>query len=578
MAAPGALQLLPGGTLSGTGAVEGDVVGGGNLRPGNSPGILTITGNYTQTPTSVLEIEVGALTPGPGSPNVNAGHDQVRVGGVATLDGRYDFPIINGFSPQVNDEIVFIDTFDPDGAGPLPKGEIAVGTRPREAFAPGLEAANPNLAFRVISDTVLDQVRLRFVDKSEIFLDTNAASVPWFQDIRWTDPAAPLVDRNPDLADNTLVTNASGGAQTVTLNSIDPVTLQPIAEVRRLEVTDESFGITLAVDPGYKLNVTVGDAMIAARGAVELNSGVLQVPSTQAVKVVNGGLLAGEGSVVGDVVIGATGLAGSRFSPGMEGALPDVGAFSVTRSVTQGAAGVLDIDITGAASPTNANNDYVYVGEQLNLGGQLTIDVSGLNISNFTPGAEYTIANAASVAGAFSSIETVGRNDIYFAVVEELAPASAGELDDLGQLPANSLVPRELLKLEGRLKGNIVGSQQIDEEDAAVLSRVLILGVDGIYGPDSVPLDDGEVYSAFDFIDTTPTNLRNVDFRDVPYFAAAMARSQGMSYAMALESFGQVFDQVYAATVPEPSAATLVGVLAALGFHRQRSGPQEARG
>ena len=68
----GPVIVNSGGALGGTGTVHGNVDGGGRVTPGNSPGILVIDGDYTQTATSVLEIEVGGLAPG-------TEHDQVQV-------------------------------------------------------------------------------------------------------------------------------------------------------------------------------------------------------------------------------------------------------------------------------------------------------------------------------------------------------------------------------------------------------------------------------------------------------------------------------------------------------------------
>src|SRR5205814_165215 len=46
-------------TLAGTGTITGNVSNSGTVAPGNSPGVLTITGNYTQTTGGTLVIEIG---------------------------------------------------------------------------------------------------------------------------------------------------------------------------------------------------------------------------------------------------------------------------------------------------------------------------------------------------------------------------------------------------------------------------------------------------------------------------------------------------------------------------------------
>lgn len=70
--------MKTGGALGGSGKVGGDVVieDGGKLAPGNSPGTLTIAGDLTLNPASVLDFEFGHS-------NVVGGpmNDLVKVGG-----------------------------------------------------------------------------------------------------------------------------------------------------------------------------------------------------------------------------------------------------------------------------------------------------------------------------------------------------------------------------------------------------------------------------------------------------------------------------------------------------------------
>ena len=108
-----------GDTLSGQPVIEQDVYVYGRLSPGNSPGIVTITGNLTfsGTDTGVIDdsyvpppaddtvgtlvIEIGGDTPG-------AGYDQVRVSGTATLGGTLEVVLINSFEPSLGDTFDFL--------------------------------------------------------------------------------------------------------------------------------------------------------------------------------------------------------------------------------------------------------------------------------------------------------------------------------------------------------------------------------------------------------------------------------------------------------------------------------------
>jgi len=80
------------GGLTATGTVAGAVNNNGFVAPGQSPGTLTINGNYAQGAAGALNIEVGGLTAG-------TQHDQVVVNGNATLAGTLNVSLVNGFIP-----------------------------------------------------------------------------------------------------------------------------------------------------------------------------------------------------------------------------------------------------------------------------------------------------------------------------------------------------------------------------------------------------------------------------------------------------------------------------------------------
>jgi filamentous hemagglutinin family protein len=86
---------LAGGLLKGSGTVNGNVNNDGVVSPGNSPGLISIFGNYVQGPTGVLNIEIGGLTP-------ITQYDQLFVSGNATLNGLLNTTLINGFLPAAD--------------------------------------------------------------------------------------------------------------------------------------------------------------------------------------------------------------------------------------------------------------------------------------------------------------------------------------------------------------------------------------------------------------------------------------------------------------------------------------------
>jgi hypothetical protein len=75
---------------------------GGVIRPGNSPGILEIDGDYTQDG-GTLQLEIGGLAAG-------VDFDQLVVtGDFNMLGGVIEFAFIDGFAPTVGQTFSFFD-------------------------------------------------------------------------------------------------------------------------------------------------------------------------------------------------------------------------------------------------------------------------------------------------------------------------------------------------------------------------------------------------------------------------------------------------------------------------------------
>lgn len=84
------------GTLTGGGGViVADVENAGTVAPGNSPGTLHVTGNYTQTATGILEIEIAGTEAG-------LQYDQLLVSGNVFLNGALALTILDDFSFGLN--------------------------------------------------------------------------------------------------------------------------------------------------------------------------------------------------------------------------------------------------------------------------------------------------------------------------------------------------------------------------------------------------------------------------------------------------------------------------------------------
>jgi autotransporter-associated beta strand protein len=89
-----------GGLLGGHGSLGGSLVNSGIVSPGNSPGTLTVNGNYTQNTSGTLRIEVAGPAP--------SQHDLLAVNGHATLAGTLQLIGLGSFTLHVGNQVTFL--------------------------------------------------------------------------------------------------------------------------------------------------------------------------------------------------------------------------------------------------------------------------------------------------------------------------------------------------------------------------------------------------------------------------------------------------------------------------------------
>ncbi|MDR3402202.1 MAG: autotransporter domain-containing protein [Chthoniobacter sp.] len=94
------LQMLFGSLLNGNGNILGDLINAGLVSPGHSPGQIHVSGNYTQTSTGTLKIEIGGRD--------LSQHDLLSVGGTANLDGTLQLVQLNNFKLKRNKPVTFL--------------------------------------------------------------------------------------------------------------------------------------------------------------------------------------------------------------------------------------------------------------------------------------------------------------------------------------------------------------------------------------------------------------------------------------------------------------------------------------
>lgn len=145
----GTFTNAAGGILQGSGTLNVSGVAfhnAGTIRPGTSPGVLTVTGDLICDPTSLLVLELGGVSPG-------SGYDRLAVSGAVTLDGALQLALISGFVPAGGSTFNVIqwgghtgDFSSVTGLDPLPGVELA-------ADPPGHGYGATGLTFVVLTQT-----------------------------------------------------------------------------------------------------------------------------------------------------------------------------------------------------------------------------------------------------------------------------------------------------------------------------------------------------------------------------------------------------------------------------------------
>lgn len=94
----GSGQLINYGTLQGTGYIIANFSNLGHCGPGNSPGTLTITGNYTAQSSAVHDMEIAGTS----------SYDVLNISGTAILDGALNVSLLGGFVPNIGDQFTLM--------------------------------------------------------------------------------------------------------------------------------------------------------------------------------------------------------------------------------------------------------------------------------------------------------------------------------------------------------------------------------------------------------------------------------------------------------------------------------------
>src|SRR6202008_3868060 len=92
------VTVQPGASLKGVGNIVGNVFNYGTLNPGDSPGTLTVNGNFTQGPGGVFNVQIASLQ----------NYSRLVVSGHANLDGTLKLTLASGFTPPPGSRFVVL--------------------------------------------------------------------------------------------------------------------------------------------------------------------------------------------------------------------------------------------------------------------------------------------------------------------------------------------------------------------------------------------------------------------------------------------------------------------------------------
>ena len=359
----------------------GDLITHGNLEVLKPSTVFQLLGDYTQDAGNLYLIEQGTL----------------RVDGTFTKTGNGEFQINNGSSLQLaNPSSSSVEA----GYVRIADGvNVTIG----DLITHGnLEVLKPSTVFQLLGDYTQDDGNFVVFDSATMTVD-GAFNYTAGNTIEVRNNAV-LTSSGTGASVANFVNVHSGGKATIgNLTAHGTVNVQNPTSMLRVggDYLQDAGGIaigdnaTLNVDGSFRYAVpgsqfinfgngllTVGNTLTleeghfwnlaASLGKVRVGEGVV-VPTAGTVRVTDNGTLAGEGTVVGDVI-----NTGGTISPGFS-----PGRLDVTGNYTQGAIAELLLEIGGPLA--ELQYDQLFVSGTASLAGSLTVDLIDLGMGEFQP-------------------------------------------------------------------------------------------------------------------------------------------------------------------------------------------------
>ena len=255
---------LTGGTLAGTGTVSANVSNAANVQPGNaagtSPGILTVSGNYTQTSAGTLTADVAGTTAG-------TGYSQLAVSGAVSLAGNLTMNI--NYTNHVNDayELINDTATSAEGGG----------------FSGKLQGSTFTIGPAVYSVTYVGGTGNDFVVTTQSLPDTwvGGASGSWSTASNWSKGTVPSSSDDVVINSGSSVTISTGTLSIHSLTLGGTLELQSGTSLTLANASTVSG--TLQVDPGASLSLAAATSVsgtLLMEGTTLQNTASLTVSGT----------------------------------------------------------------------------------------------------------------------------------------------------------------------------------------------------------------------------------------------------------------------------------------------------------
>ena len=218
--------VLRGGTISGSGTINGDLVSDAIIRPGNSPGKLTINGDFVGRSTSIISMELAGYEAG-------TQFDVLDVNGDATFAGTLQLSLLNGFLPRQGAvfDVVRVEGVSDQFQPQMDLSQLPLGFRFEVQRLPdALQISMASIPGDFNSDEDLNETDLQLLERASIENDmrfdlTGDKTVDaddilvWVQDLKNTWIGDANLDGQFDTADMILVFQANEYEDEILLNS-----------------------------------------------------------------------------------------------------------------------------------------------------------------------------------------------------------------------------------------------------------------------------------------------------------------------------------------------------------------------